>query len=547
MLRHFGSRPFHPRRCDWVWCLPHPQWWLIRWEGPLRRERGNSGNNGWSGAVPSGARRKTAPSSFSLSLTRRTSCSHTINTGQHRGGVRVVQRIGARPCTTFVDPEFQRLRTQVMLRLYWTGHRGACHWPDRRYASTLDFEEIVEVRFWTNVTADRRAISSGTASSFETCDILLRRCDYHAEGDLRVFRQPSDLYGHQKCHAVSVLRQGSAFQASSVEKYVLLCTMEQMVDVTPFPDYVRRSGGRPDLSQVVSLTNATADRWAFVEVLVPRTMVVTDAFEPVCVGQGLACRLTSRRVVERSVARGWKVLFRLRRLVLDGLCMTPMETAEMFTPDGLYVSGDDCVTHVTGKYTANYFDDTCAWQNLAQRQEEVSRLEYDSNVDSMTPMTGRTLPITSVTNLTFRSKLSTFPYHWWWKTLWDTSRSFPGASRSVSSDGSSECECLKFERECRNDGFDVPVAKVVKEIVQIIQFAPQKRVSERIDPARPWRLSAVCRREGGFTPHGQYVSSWDGVASTKGEYTTNDSYFTGSRRPRTQVMEEIEERIQINS
>ena len=40
-----------------------------------------------------------------------------------------------------------------------------------------------------------------------------------------------------------------------------------------------------EIVQVLSLANATADRRAFVDVVVPRTMAVTDAFEPVCVGQ----------------------------------------------------------------------------------------------------------------------------------------------------------------------------------------------------------------------------------------------------------------------
>ena len=57
---------------------------------------------------------------------------------------------------------------------------------------------------------------------------------------------------------------------------------------------------------VVSLTNATADRRAFEDAFIPRIVAVTDDFKHVCVGQGSACRLTSRRVDEHSVARACK-------------------------------------------------------------------------------------------------------------------------------------------------------------------------------------------------------------------------------------------------
>ena len=66
--------------------------------------------------------------------------------------------------------------------------------------------------------------------------------------------------------------------------------------------------------------------------------------------------------------------------MLDGLYassvdgMTSMGKAEMFTSDGLYVSGGGCMTHVTGN-TQPITSATYAWQYLTQEFRASSAIQ----------------------------------------------------------------------------------------------------------------------------------------------------------------------------
>ena len=100
------------------------------------------------------------------------------------------------------------------------------------------FEEIVEVRFWTSATADRRALSWCTASGLSRPAIFLFVVVLTVQKEIcKSFVNP----------VISVVTEsavcfetGFSLQANSVQKYVLLCTVEQMVDVPFFSGYERK-------------------------------------------------------------------------------------------------------------------------------------------------------------------------------------------------------------------------------------------------------------------------------------------------------------------